>query len=139
MPYATQQDMIDRFGEEELVQLTDRAGIGVIDASVMAKALADADDTVNGYLDGRYALPFVSPPKILNRFACDLARYYLYEDHPTDTVAARYEDAVQFLTQVGTGKMRLGLAADNTSVTTAGTPEHTAPARKFTRDTLRDY
>ena len=55
MRYATQKDMIDRFGEEDLITLTDRADrakppTGKIDAKVLNKALSDAADLIDGYL-----------------------------------------------------------------------------------------
>ena len=50
MTYAVQQDMIDRFGEAELLEVADRDGDLVIDAAVMADALSDADETINGYV-----------------------------------------------------------------------------------------
>ena len=43
MSYAALQDMVDRFGELELVQRTDRTDGATIDAVVLGRALADAD------------------------------------------------------------------------------------------------
>ena len=59
MPYATQQDMIDRFGELELVQLTDTVNIppcAVNTARVEVK-LGDAQAFVDGYVGQVYRLP----------------------------------------------------------------------------------
>lgn len=113
MSYATQQNLIDRFGEQELIQLTDRANLGAIDATVVGRALNDADAQINGYLAARYTLPLTEPmPTILERLACDIARYALYEDKVTEIVEKRYKDAIALLRDVSSGKAELGL--DNT-------------------------
>lgn len=139
MTYATQQDLIDRFAQTELIQITDRANIGVIDATVLGQALADADAEIESYLVGRYALPLASVPPILTRIACDIARYHLYDDRVTEQVRLRYEDVRKLLDSIATGKVQLGLPASAGAAPVAGAPEVSAPAREFTKDTLADY
>ena len=142
MTYAVKQDLVYRFGTEEMTQLSDHGGAGDIDDDVVARALADADDEINGYLASRYALPLASAPKILTLHACDIARYRLYKDRPTDSVRSRYEDAVKYLRAVGEGKLSLGLDQGGAEVTTeTGIVDYSlgADERVFTRDTLADY
>ena len=134
MPYATKQDMIDRFGEEELIQLTDRSNAGVIDDQVLNRAIADADAEIDGYLGGRYALPLAIVPVSLGRIAADVTRYYLYEDAATDHVRQRYEDAVRFMRAVGEGKVSLGIDASGATAQQAGGASMTSGGRIFTRD-----
>lgn len=111
MTYATQQNLIDRFGEEELIQLTDRDDLGAIDATVISRALGDADATINGYLAARYTLPLEAPlPEILERLACDIARYALFDDQVTEIVEKRYKDAIALLRDVSAGKAELGIS-----------------------------
>lgn len=111
MTYATQQNLIDRFGEDELIQLTDRASTGDIDATVISRALGDADATINGYLAARYTLPLEAPlPEILERLACDIARYALFDDQVTEIVEKRYKDAIALLRDVSAGRAELGLS-----------------------------
>src|SRR3970040_397704 len=145
--YATQQDLVDRFGAVELAQLTDRTAGTTIDAAVVGKALADADDTINGYLAVRYALPLASAPKILARLAADIARYALFEDRATEIVAQRYKDAIAYLEDVARGRVSLGLDAANQEPVQAGGPAVDAGDRTFsvgrpstgTAGTLDDY
>jgi len=113
MAYCTEQDLIARFGEEELLQLTDRQGLGTIDPDVLEQAMADADDEINGYLASRYPVPMSPIPRVLRRIACELTRYYLYKDGPTELVEARRKRAVEFLEQVSKGRASIG-------ITTAG-------------------
>lgn len=129
MAYATQADMLARFGEDELIQLTDRADppIGAIDAAVLAARLADADALIDGYLAGRYSLPLASTPAILTQYACDVARYLLYGNKMPEDVRDRYEDALRFLGRVADGRIGLGV----TPAPAAGGPAHAAGARVF--------
>ena len=39
MPYATQADLVSRFGERELIEQTDRINGAVVDATVVAREL----------------------------------------------------------------------------------------------------
>lgn len=112
MAYATAADLIARFGEDELIQLTDRSGAGVPDAAVVARALEDSGAEIDGYLASRYRLPLPTVPALLARIACDIARYRLWEDRASDEVRRRYEDARRLLENLSSGKVSLGLPAD---------------------------
>ena len=105
--YCTQSDLVTRFGQAELVQLTDTTGSNQIDAAVVAQAIADAEAEIDAYLTARYDLPLASVPANLERLACDIARYRLYADRPTDLVDLRYRDAIRYLEQVGRGAIAL--------------------------------
>lgn len=137
MGYATKQNLIDRFGAEELIQLTDRATppAGVINDTVLNQALADADAEADGYLGARYTLPLASVPLALKRIAADIARYRLYDNRATDEVRQRYEDAVKFLRDVSRKEATLGI--DPPRIENA--PQSSAAARLFTHDTLKDF
>ncbi len=137
MGYATQQDMIDRFAQVELIQITDRNNTGSIDAAVLGQALADADAAVDGYLASRYTLPLATIPKSLTRVACDIARYYLYDNAATEEVRNRYADAVKLLTALARGDITLGPDPGETSA--IGSPQTSGPDRVFTQDTLGDF
>lgn len=139
MAYATQQDMLDRFDEAEIIQLTDEKDLGVVDTAILAKALADADAAVDGYLMGRYTLPLATVPVALTRIACDLARFFLYDDVATEGVRKRYEDALDFLKALASGKISLGLDNAQQRQPEAGGPKAAADERVFTKGTLGDY
>ncbi|MBV5296294.1 MAG: DUF1320 domain-containing protein [Curvibacter lanceolatus] len=111
MTYATQSDLVDRFGDTELIQRTNRTGGNTIDAVVLGRALADADAEIDGYLAARYQLPIATPPALLVRLAADIARYHLYDDGLPDTVSKRYTDAVALLKRLATGEVQLVGAA----------------------------
>lgn len=139
MTYAVKQNLIDRFGNTELAQLTDRTSGVTIDDAVLNKALNDADAAINGYLTVKYTIPITPVPAILERFGCDIARYYLYEDRVTEQVKRRYDDAIAYLKGVANGTVNLGVDAANQAPASSGGPEFSAPDRVFTGDSLVDY
>jgi phage gp36-like protein len=134
MPYCAKQDLIDRFGEGELIQLTDRTGAGVINDTVLNRAINDADGEINGYLAGRYALPLASTPPVLTLKACDMARYYLYEEAVPDVVKERYANAIAWLKGVAKGDISLGLDGAGAETDSAGLPEMQSAGSVFGRD-----
>lgn len=143
MSYATQQDLVDRFGAVELAQLTDEAAGQTINAAKVAQALADADAEIDGYLGTRYALPLATVPPLLERVACDIARYYLFDDRANEAVRLRYTNAVALLKNLGSGSVTLGLAAAQPAPEpAAGTVTMrvaTLRSRLFDNDTLDSF
>ncbi len=139
MSYASQQDLIDRFGTDELLQLTDRANVGAVDATVVARALGDADAEIDGYLTSRYSVPLSSTPPMLTRLACDIARYQLYADRVTDQVTQRYKDAVRLLVSLANGTVQLGVASGQAAPAVTGSVAIKADPRTFNASSLGDY
>ena len=109
MSYATVTDLVVRFGEQELVQLTNWTGAGVIDVAIAQQALDDAEAEINGYLAVRHTLPLASVPPLLARIACDIARYRLWDDRASEEVRMRYEDARRVLEAIAAGRVTLGV------------------------------
>lgn len=138
--YAVQSDLETRYGTEELAQLSDRTAGVVVNATVVARAIADAQAEIDSYVGARYAVPLAPVPDLINRVCCDIARYYLHEDRVTDQVRKRYEDCVDLLQAIATGKAELSLAADGSPAPSAGAGVMvSAPERVFSAETLADY
>ena len=95
----TRQDLIERFGEDELVLLTDREGRGVIDDEVLNRAIEDAEAETAAYIQAA-GLVLPSPPKVLVIKVCDIARYYLHDNGETQVVLDRYKQAIAWLRDV---------------------------------------
>ena len=121
MNYASVQDMIDRYGAPEMIQLTDPDIVAVQAAKAQLK-LDDAQAFVDAFVGRVYRLPlagcakpapvqgdlaavqYVAPPQ-LTRIVCDVARYYLYDDlAPEHEVYLRYKAAERELSQLSEGK-----------------------------------
>lgn len=111
MAYCTQADLIERFGENELLAIArDETGTA-IDAAVVERACEDASGEIDGYVSAAgYPVPLVPVPRIVIANACDIARYRLYDEHASDQVQKRYDDAVKFLRSVSRGDVRLGIS-----------------------------
>lgn len=141
MSYATQQDMIERFGEREVRILTDRDNQGLIDSTTLAYALTQADAEIDGYLQGRFALPLAIVPVLLVGIACDVARYRLAgtDIRETDPIRTRYKDAIKLLASISKGDLQLGLSAGGEAAPEAGAVRVVEGSRVFTPDTLSDY
>ena len=107
--YAAKQDLVARFGENELIQLTDRTNAGIIDETVLEQAINDANAEINGYLGGRYQLPLAIVPASIKPLCCDIARYKLYDDQSSEQVNKRYDAAIRFLSSVSKGHISLGI------------------------------
>ena len=117
MNYATVQDMIDRYGEPEMIQLTDADDLAAVKPSRIELKLGDAHALADGYLGRVYALPLTGcakpvgvavelvPPPQLTRAVCDIARYYLYDDlAPESEVYRRFKTATAELQAIADGK-----------------------------------
>src|SRR4051812_14243875 len=118
MPYATATQLLQRFNANEIAQRADRADVRLVTSALMIdaaaanslagytvdeqaaaaaalaivqRALVDADNAINSYIGGRYPLPIAPVPEILERVACDLARFYLYDDQVTDNIQKRFD------------------------------------------------
>ena len=111
MAYSTQADIEEQLSEAELIQLTDDANAGVVDASVVARAIADADDEINSYLQERYTVPLNPAPSLVRKLSVDLAVYNLYSRRDLDAPVRtkRYEDATRLLKALARGEASLGL------------------------------
>ncbi|MBA4382760.1 MAG: DUF1320 domain-containing protein [Sideroxydans sp.] len=136
MTFASKANMIARFGEPEVIALTDRQNLGVVDDAVLDGALAEADAEIEPYLAPRHKLPLANVPKILTGFACDIARYRLCGAGVTETdeVRNRYKDAIKFMDSVASGKLGLGLDAANNVAAPTNTVQFSAPGgRVFDR------
>jgi phage gp36-like protein len=72
MTYATLQDLLERFGEAELIAASDRTASNQIDATRVDAALVDADAEIDGYLASRHRLPLAKPHPLLKLLAANV-------------------------------------------------------------------
>jgi len=137
VPYATQQDLVDRYGDAELKQLADRNRDGAIEAAVVTRCLADASDTIDSYIGQRYQLPLAAVPPVLKRVCCEIARFLLYADGATEAVAANHEWALGWLKDVAAGKAGLDVSGSEPAAAGGGQVLVSGPDRTFSRRSLR--
>lgn len=136
--YSTQQELVDRYGENALLDLADRDNDGVIDTDVVEQAIVDASELIDSYLAKRYALPLQSTPAPLKRICGDMVLYLLSGDGTvTDEKRKRYEDALKFLKALADGTASLGAALEQDSANSVGQVEMESSPRLFSRKTMR--
>lgn len=138
MRYASLQDMITRFSERRLVEMTDRFDppSEEIDESVVDKALQDACDRIDGYVRAVYALPLAEAPAMLRGLAEDIAFFLLYEE-PTDEARKRYQEAFATLRDISTGKVKLPVAQGEETPSRPSVIQTSSQPRRMSRDSLR--
>ena len=144
MSYAVPQDMINRYPNRDLVQLTNEdPAVTTINTTSLQQALDDASAEIDGYIEGRFTLPLADPPAVLNRLATDIAMYRLQALRPLHDLAdarRRYDDVTALLAKVAAGELTLGLALDGKEPAVAAEAEAIeGPRRVFTRDRLRGF
>ena len=123
MSYATADDLFKHFSEGEVGGLSNR-GFGE-DDEVVGESLVFASNLIDGYLRERYAVPLPMPQPQLTGIACDIARYRLYQDQPTELVVLRYDQAIDWLKDVARGIVVLDIGVNEAvpSDITWSTPE----------------
>ncbi|TXN60893.1 DUF1320 domain-containing protein [Methylobacterium sp. WL6] len=143
MTYAQKSDLIERFGELELVQLTDRTHKpqSTVDDVPVDRALGDASALIDGYLGKVYALPLAGVPANLVKMSADIARYYLHgkaadKDSP---VTRAFGEAVAWLKDVAAGRVQLEDSGVAPPVAPGAAGRVQASRPTFTRDTLRGF
>ena len=110
--YATSQDMIDTFGEAEVIRLTATyEEPSLVDTETLNRALERSSIDIDAYLSSRYPRPFAAIPRVLIGICCDLARYRLCGTGgrvESDEVRDRHRDAIKLLGMIADGKVKLG-------------------------------
>ena len=111
MGYCTPTDLAAVKSTDELRQLSDLAGTGSPNNTVLQAACDQASSLIDGYISPQYPLPLATVPSILTSMAVRLAFYYLFLGRHSmpDEVKGAYDRDVAFLVAVGKGQASLGL------------------------------
>lgn len=114
--------------------------------SLAESAVEDAQAEIDGYLAKRYDVPFTKTPKVINKFAKDIALYNLVSRKGIDesdrekTYLTRYNAAVSFLTKVAEGKIDIGVEDIHTTQTAAQNGfSMKSENRMFSRTSMRGW
>jgi len=114
MAYITEQDLIDLFGEEEIIELSnlDNPNATTVNSARVAAAIAWSEDIFHSYAASYYVIPITSTtgptPPVVRGILLDLTRYQLDSNRPREDVRVRYEDDLKWLVLLSTGKVSLG-------------------------------
>ena len=110
--YATVDAMKRKFGERELIQLTETEPpyLDTINIDKLNAAMQEANSEIDAYLGSRYPLPLQTIPPFLIEIGCNLARYYAVTGDlsENDPIKNRYESSIKTLTKISKGDLTLG-------------------------------
>ena len=114
MSYASQFDLENVYGVEQVKRLSDHDNDGVADNNAIEDALTGASAIIDGYLAVKYQVPLATPTPIVRNLCLDIAWYRLGYARQKWTIEMRqrYEDAIDFLKMVAAGKAAIGLDTD---------------------------
>ena len=148
--YATIAAMITRFGVQDLTEITDNEPpyTGQINEIKLQAAIDSANAEVDAYLAKQMSVPTVLQSPFVQMMACDIARYFLFDDAaPEHEVVRRYNQARATLDDIASGALQLAcpwggspgelIAADAQSGSAEVFSEF-AP-RQITDDALRGF
>lgn len=141
MTYATQPDLVERYGERMLIDLSDRATppANAIDAGVITRALEDTDAAINGYLANRYKLPLEATPALLRDVALAIAVYKLHRDAASEKIRQDYVDALKQLALISSGTVRLDVAGVEPATSGSNGVQASDRPRDMTPDNLKGF
>lgn len=116
MLYCTIEDLRTALPDIRLVETTDDTSpneTGEFKVAIAQEIIVLSCGIIDGFLDGRYALPLPVVPAILRKTAVDLTLHGLYERIGAagegSDMAARYKRATDLLKMIGGGQVSLGL------------------------------
>ncbi|MDT8856432.1 DUF1320 domain-containing protein [Paracoccaceae bacterium Fryx2] len=105
----------------------------------MARALADADELINLYLEARYVLPLAEVPGLVAMLAAQVAIWNLHIGTPNDKIAEDYRQAMKTLDAIGKGTVRLSVAGVAPAGAGGTGARMTDRERPFTAENMKGF
>ena len=134
MSYGTVQDMVEAFGEAEMIRLSTSEGqpLSGINMGRVENALANASDLIDSHLRRRYGCPLAVTPPAINRACLVLARYdisFSGDTEPSEQVRLARKEAVEWLGRLNSGSVSLEGVDLASAVVGARTLDRRSPLR----------
>lgn len=143
MPYCELSDITKAIPEENIIQLTDDAGQGVIDNEKISDAIEYAGQLIDGYLRGRYSVPLNPVPELIKRIAIDMAIFHLYsrrfELEMPEGMLQRRKECIRLLELIQQGKVLLGIESSQSPGQGYYKGNKNAEDRIFNKDVLNQF
>lgn len=141
MAYCTLAELVERYGERMLLDLSFRgdAAPEEPDAALFARAIAGADALIDGHLKVRYLLPLSEVPAIVRDLSLTISIYRAHAEVVPDKIRKDYEDALKLCAQISTGAVKLDVAGAEPPGSGGGGARITDRARPMTEDNLKGF
>ncbi len=107
--YLTGEEFVQRYGTAEAIRLTDEVRSGNVDSGKLEAAIGDATDEADAYIGTRYAIPLISPPRVVKSIVAVLAREKLHKTRPTPEVKDAADRARLQLRDISAKRMTLAI------------------------------
>lgn len=140
--YIVQADLLSRVSNAQLIQLTDDAQSGSVDATKVTQSIDEAESEADGYLATRHSVPLSSPiPQLVKTLSVDIAIYKLYSrrQRVPESVQKAYDAAIKKLEGIAKGLITLGIDPPPAESSKATQGETIGPDRVFDRDKLENF
>lgn len=114
MNYCSESDLVSRFGEPELIRLTNPGVLGAdeINSVRLAAAIERQSRLMDAFIGVKAQLPLPAVPPVLVGYCCDLVRSDLDNKREREEVKQRREEAMAFLKELAKGTATLGVRVD---------------------------
>ena len=139
--YSSLDDMIAQFGQQALVDLTDRDApySGKINAALLEEALRQASALVDGHLAGRYALPLAHVPTLVARLTRSIAFYDLHIGAASEKAERDHKEALAVLRDIAKGNVKLPAELNAPAPASESNAEFIGGKRVFTKASLKGF
>lgn len=141
MAYCTVQELTDRYSARMLLDLSDRGAAPAeeIDATLIDRAIADADALIDGYLKVRYALPLASVPRLVKDLSLRISIYYAHAHVASEKIREDYKDALRTLGEISRGLLQLDVDGIEPAPSGSAEVRTNEPERPLSAATMRGY
>jgi phage gp36-like protein len=108
MPYCTQNDLENLIPVTELAELTSESG-DTPNSELIAEIIDRVGAEIDSYISVRYRTPLLTIPNLIKALSVDMAIYHLYTRRSAVPAIrqTKYQDAINFLQNVGLGKSNI--------------------------------
>jgi phage gp36-like protein len=133
VPYSTATDMVLAYGEQRMLTIADRDDDGVVDADVVAGAIARADELIKSYLHD-YLANLVLVPSITEASMAIAYEYLHAASGSNEDSRLGFDRQIKWLTDIAKGVSVLpGQPNTDDGTIDPGDPLVSAPPRLWTR------
>jgi phage gp36-like protein len=141
MPYSDIDDIKNAISEAELIQLTDDAGAGEVNETVVVAAIVDADSEIDSYAMVLYDVPFAPVPPVIKKLSTRIAIHNLFQRRQitNEAVVKGYDDAIKFLKLLSDGKVKFAREDGTEAASTGAEVEIISKPRVFDRDKMEEF